>query len=92
MGPAERGHVKKRQKSSKGVKNIFDIFRAGQKTSKIVKKCQNIFRHFATIFAWHQFSSPFWGARNFGVDSNDLEKTGNQKSNFHRDDLQGWPP
>ena len=25
-GPAERGHVKKRQKSSKSVKNIFDTF------------------------------------------------------------------
>ena len=45
-GPAERGHVKKRQK----VSNIFfDIFRAGQKTSKIVK---HLFRQFSrgTIF------------------------------------------
>ena len=30
-----------------------------QKTSKIVKKCQNYFRHFSTIFARHQFSGPF---------------------------------
>ena len=60
-GPAERGHVKKRQKSSKSVKKIFAIFRAGQKTSKIVKKCQKYFRHFLTIFARHQFSGPFWG-------------------------------
>ena len=33
-GPAERGHIKNRQKSS-----------------KIVKKCQKVFRHFSTIFA-----------------------------------------
>ena len=56
---------KKRQKSSKSVKNIFDtfdIFRAGQNTSKIVKKRQKVFRHFPTIFARHHFSGPFWGA------------------------------
>ena len=64
-GPAETGHVKKTSKIVKSVKQfstLFDIFRAGQKTSKIVKKCQNIFRHFSTIFARHQFSGPFWGA------------------------------
>ena len=52
-GPAERGHVKKRQKSSESVKKFFDTFRAGQKTSKIVKKS------FSTIFARHLFSGPF---------------------------------
>ena len=36
---------------------LSNIFRAGQTTSKIVK---NIFRHFSTIFARHQFSGPFW--------------------------------
>ena len=30
-----------------------------QKTSKIVKKCQKVFRHFSTIFARHHFSGPF---------------------------------
>ena len=30
-----------------------------QKTSKIVKKCQKVFRHFSTIFARHLFSGPF---------------------------------
>ena len=50
-----------RQKSSKSVKKFFDNFRAGQKTSKIVKKCQKHFRHFSTIFARHLFSGPFWG-------------------------------
>ena len=63
-GPAERGHVKKRQKSSKSVKNIFDTFRhfsRREKTSTIVKKCQTYFRHFSTIFAFHRFSGPFWG-------------------------------
>ena len=60
-GPAERGHIKKPQKSSKSVKfsTLFDNFRAGQKTSKIVKKCQKVFRHFSTIFARHLFSGPF---------------------------------
>ena len=48
---------------SKIFSTLFDILRAGQKTSKIVKKCQNtIFRHFSTIFPRHQFSGPFWGA------------------------------
>ena len=64
-GPAERGHVKKSQKSSKSVKNIFrrfsTFFRAGQKKSKIVKKCQNSFRHVSTTFARHQFPAPFEG-------------------------------
>ena len=36
-GPAERGHVKNRQKVSKVFSALFDIFHAGQKTSKIVK-------------------------------------------------------
>ena len=40
---------------------LFDNFRAGQKTSKIVKKCQKVFRHFSTIFAWHHFSGPLLG-------------------------------
>ena len=58
-----------RQKTSKIVKKCqkyfqtpFDIFRAGQKTSKIVKSVKKFFRHFLTIFAWHPFSGPFWGA------------------------------
>ena len=61
-GPAERDHVKKRQKSSKSVKKFFDTFRAGQKTSKIAEKCQKHFRHFSTIVAQHHFSeAPFGG-------------------------------
>ena len=62
-------NVKNRQKVSKSVSTLFGNFRAGQKTSKIVKKCQNIFRHFSTIFARHQFSGPFWGALKKGPDS-----------------------
>ena len=58
-GPAERGHIKKRQKSSKCVKNVFRHFsRRAKKTSKIVQKCQKVFRHFSTNFARHQFSGP----------------------------------
>ena len=59
--------VENRQKVSKIFSTLFDIFRAGQKTSKIVKKCQNIFRHFSTIFARHRFSGPFCGALTEGV-------------------------
>ena len=55
-------NVNDRQKVSKLFSTLFDIFRAGQKKSKIVKKCQKYFRHFSTIFARHQFSGPFWGA------------------------------
>ena len=52
-GPAERGHVKKRQKSSKSAKNfstLFDNFRTGQKrqkSSKSVKKLFDTFRQFS---------------------------------------------
>ena len=70
-GPAERGHVKKvknREKVSKSFSTLFDNFRAGQKTSKIVEKCQKVFRHFSTIFARGTFfPGPFWGAPNTGV-------------------------
>ena len=44
---------------SKSFSTLFDNFRAGQKTSKIVKKCQKVFRHFSTIFARHLFSGLF---------------------------------
>ena len=60
-GLVERGHVKKRQKSSKSVKKFFDNFRAGQKrqkSSKSVKKFFDTFRQFSrgTIFP-----APFGG-------------------------------
>ena len=61
-GPAERGHVKKRQKSSKSVKKFFDTFRQFSRRAKNVKKSsksQKYFRHFSTIFARHLFSGPF---------------------------------
>ena len=77
-GPAEGAtskNVKNRQTVSKIFSTLFNIFRAGQKTSKIVKKCHKYFRHFSTIFARHHFSGPFRGAlmtdigrRYFGVD------------------------
>ena len=63
-GPAERGHVKKRQKSSKSVKKFFDTFdnfRAGQKTSKIVKKCQKVFDTFRQFSRGTIFPAPFGG-------------------------------
>ena len=48
---------KNRQKMSKIFSTLFDIFRAGQRTSKSSKSVKNIFDTL-TIFARH----PFWGA------------------------------
>ena len=39
-GSAERGHVKKRQKSSRSVKRFFDTFRQFSRRSKNVKNRQ----------------------------------------------------
>ena len=41
-GPAERGDVKKRQNSSKSVKNVFDTFRHLSRRAKSVKSRQNL--------------------------------------------------
>ena len=49
-GPAERGHVKKRQKSSKSVKNIFDTFRRFSRRAKNVKNRQKVSKSFSTLF------------------------------------------
>ena len=53
-------NVKNRQKVSKSFSTLFDNFRAGQKTSKIVKKCQKVFRHFSrgTFFPAPSFCNP----------------------------------
>ena len=45
-GPAERSHVKKRQKSSKSIKNIFDTFRHFSRRAKNVKNRQKVSKHF----------------------------------------------
>ena len=54
-GPAERGHVKKRQKSSKSVKMFFDTFRQfsrrAKKNVKNRRKVSTSFRHFSTKFS-----------------------------------------
>ena len=61
---------KKRQKVSIIFSTLFDIFGAGQKTSKIVKKCQKyIFSTLSTVFARRQFSGPFGGALVWARDS-----------------------
>ena len=49
-GPAERGHVKKRQKASKSVKNIFDTFRHFSRGAKNVKNRQKVSKSFSTLF------------------------------------------
>ena len=59
-GPAERGHVKNRQKVSKSFSTLFDIFRAGQKTSKIVKKNKMFFDTFRQ-FSRGTFFRPLLG-------------------------------
>ena len=62
------GHVKKLQKSSKSVKNIFltlfDIFRAGQKSSKCGKNILDTFQQFrvAPVFR------PLLGGSDFSGD------------------------
>ena len=50
-GPRQKKR-KNRQKASKSFSTLFDNFRAGQKRSKIVKKCQKYFR----LFFFRQFS------------------------------------
>ena len=62
-GRRERGHEKKRQKSSKSVEKFFDTFRQifaqGKKRQKSSKSVKNIFDTFSTIFAHPLFSGPF---------------------------------
>ena len=64
-GASGRGRVKKnvknRQKVSKIFSTLFDIFRAGQKASKIVKKCQKSCRHFLRFSRCTRFPASFGG-------------------------------
>ena len=64
-GPAERGHVKKRQKSSKSVKKFFDTFRRFSRRAKNVKNRQkvskNIFDIFRQFSRGTSFPAPFGG-------------------------------
>ena len=55
----KRGHVKKRQKSSRSVENIFDTFRHFSRRAKKRQNRQQVSKIFSTIFARHRFSSPF---------------------------------
>ena len=66
-GPAERGHVKKRQKSSKSVKKFFGTFRQFSCRAKNVKNRQKVSKSFSTIFARLHFSGPFWGGSDRNV-------------------------
>ena len=64
-GPAERGHVKKRQKSAKSVKNFFDTFRPFSRRAKSVKNRPKASKSFSTIFRQFSrgtiFPAPFGG-------------------------------
>ena len=55
-GPAERGHVKKRQKSSKSVKKFFDTVRQFSKRQKLEKAS----KHFSTLFDYFRAAPFFW--------------------------------
>ena len=58
-------NVKNRQKVSKSFSTLFDNFRAGQKTSKIVKKCQKFFDTFQQFLSGTFFPAPFGAAPPF---------------------------
>ena len=63
-GPVERGHVKKRQKSSKSVKKFFDTFRQFSRRAKNIKNRQKVSKHFSTLFDTFRaapFSRPLLG-------------------------------
>ena len=49
-GPTERGHVKKRQKSSRSVKYTFDTFRHFSRRAKNVKSRQKVSKTISTLF------------------------------------------
>ena len=49
-GAGGKGHVKKRQKSSKSVKKFFDTFRQFSRRAKIVKNRQKVSKSFPTLF------------------------------------------
>ena len=59
-GPVERGHVKKRQKSSKRVKKFFDTFRHFSRRAKNVKNRQKVSKSFSTLFDTFR-AAPFSG-------------------------------
>ena len=59
-GPRQK-KVRDRQKVSKIVSTLFDIFRAGQKSSKIVKNRQKVSKTFSTLFD-NFCAAPVFGA------------------------------
>ena len=64
-GPAERGQVKKRRKSSKSVKRFFDTFRRFSRRAKNVKNRQKVSKGFSTLFDDFRvapFSRPLLGS------------------------------
>ena len=60
-GTAERGRIKKYQKSSKNVKTNFNNSRAGQKRSKSSKSVKNNFSIPFDYFRTAPIFGPFWG-------------------------------
>ena len=63
-GPAERGHVKKRLKSSKSVKNILVTFRDFSNRAKSVKNRQKVSKILSTLFDNFRAAPvfrPLWG-------------------------------
>ena len=73
-GPAERGHVKKRQKSTRSVKHIFDTFRHFSRRAKKCKNRQEVSKTYSTLFVDFRTAPvfrPFLGVseRNFVQDN-----------------------
>ena len=60
-GPAERSHVKKRQKVSKSFSTLFDNFCAGQKSQKSSKSVKKFFDTFRQFSRGTIFPAPFGG-------------------------------
>ena len=60
-GPAERGHVKNRQKYVRHFSTFFAQGRKRQKSSKSVKTIFDTFRQFSRVTG---FPAPFWGPLN----------------------------
>ena len=72
-GPAERGHVKNRQKVSNSFSTLFVQGKKRQKSSKNVKKFFDTYRQISRVTI---LPAPFWGAlipaRSARVAGNDL--------------------
>ena len=87
-GPAERGHVKKHQKSSKSVKKFFDTFRQFSRRAKNVKNRQKVSKSFSTLFDNFR-AAPFFRPLLQSADLKNPSKT--LQEGVEIDDVLGFP-